>query len=188
MRGWRIQQCYLQHCKSGRIVPRRSKCKTYIGYSATHPFPLHVTQVISQYYCDIDLHEKALQIPCTSWSDKWLAWFNGFGVNDRLAQERVIYSVIIKSIHNQASISLNGLLCDTKFWKEGVSGSVPWLYHLEIHTWQSPEISCREETMAFKWQQFKIWEWWPLTERQVLWRWRPQRLSRHRKVFFLGYI
>lgn len=58
-------------------------------------FPFHVAQSICTYYSDVPLHMNVRPIPCTSWSKKSLARFGDFDDMDLLAQECVIYVVII---------------------------------------------------------------------------------------------
>lgn len=87
---------YLQHCTCTRSGFTRIALKTPKSVPAVPSFTSHVTQFIFQYYVDMDLHEKARHILCTSWSDRWLAMLNGFGVKTLLDKECVMYGVTIK--------------------------------------------------------------------------------------------
>lgn len=89
---------YAQHCTIALSGLTRTACKIPRGPPAVQSYRSDVTHFISWHYCDMDLHEKARHILCTSWSYKWLPRFNGFDVNAQLAEVYVIYGATIKSV------------------------------------------------------------------------------------------
>lgn len=58
-------------------------------------FP-HITQFPFQYYCDMNLHDKAQHNPCPYWSDKGSGGFNNYDDRTHLLRIFVIFGVTIK--------------------------------------------------------------------------------------------
>lgn len=64
--------------------------KSSIGFPAVQLASVHVTQLIFQCYCDMDLRVNARKVPRRTNSDKSLATFNVFDLETLFAQEFVI--------------------------------------------------------------------------------------------------
>lgn len=78
---------HLQNCTSARSGPTWIDLEIPKSILTVQCLALHVTHFVNQNCCDTDIHERVQHIPGTTWSDKWLARINGFGIETSLPQE-----------------------------------------------------------------------------------------------------
>lgn len=150
---------YLRHCLIARSGGRMVPWKSSRDLPAVQVFPPHWIQFISQYSYDVNLHEKAHHVLCSSCSARWSARFSDFDAKALLGKEFVMWVVKMSAFTNKHMFVGMAALQHKIFhwWSLWDISSVlrfsdPWITapqenHMEKWLWFSVRMTLKHELL-----------------------------------------